>query len=98
MNPFNLTNPWRILRFLLPFTLVLGLGLQHANEIGLEEWWQNVSYRAGGVERPMMGLRLVAPCFIILVVGFPNHQFFKGVLGVTLVKFISYPGSTAIAA
>ena len=56
-----------------------------------------MSYRAGGVERPMMGLRLVAPCFIILLVGFPNHQFFKGVL-VTLVKFINYPGSTAIAA
>ena len=42
-NPFNLTNPFRILRFLLPFALVVALGLQHASSVGLEEWWQNVS-------------------------------------------------------
>ena len=42
-NPFNLTNPFRILRFLLPFGLVVALGLQHALTEGIEEWWQNVS-------------------------------------------------------
>lgn len=42
-NPFNLTNPFRILRFLLPFVLVAALGLQHASSVGLEEWWQNAS-------------------------------------------------------
>eukprot|EP00435_Cladocopium_sp_Y103_P045086 s1118_g12.t2 len=43
-NPFNLTNPFRILRFLLPFGLVAALGLQHALTVGLDEWWQNVSW------------------------------------------------------
>lgn len=47
-NPFNLTNPFRILRFLLPFGLVVALGLQHALTVGLEEWWQNVSWPAMG--------------------------------------------------
>ena len=46
-NPFNLTNPFRILRFLLPFGLVVALGLQHALTVGLEEWWQNVSWPMG---------------------------------------------------
>ena len=47
-NPFNLTNPFRILRFLLPFGLVVALGLQHALTVGPEEWWQNVSWPAMG--------------------------------------------------
>lgn len=46
-NPFNLTNPFRILRFLLPFGLVVALGLQHALTVGLEEWWQNVTWQPG---------------------------------------------------
>lgn len=46
-NPFNLTNPFRILRFLLPFGLVAALGLQHALTVGLDEWWQNVTWQPG---------------------------------------------------
>ena len=70
VNPFNLTNPWRVLRFLLPFTLVAGLGLQHATEIGLEEWWQNVSlmhfveHRVGGCAKAYAEPE-VPSCFII---------------------------------
>ncbi|CAK9086442.1 Guanylate kinase (GMP kinase) [Durusdinium trenchii] len=46
-NPFSFTNPLRILRFLLPFGMVVALGLQHASIIGLEEWWQKVSWEPG---------------------------------------------------
>ena len=37
-NPFNLFNPWRILRFLLPFGMVLALGLLNAVALGFDKW------------------------------------------------------------
>ena len=46
-NTFNLTNPFRILRFLLPFGLVLALGLQNASSMGFEQWWQAVTWEPG---------------------------------------------------
>ncbi|CAE7034283.1 NMT1 [Symbiodinium natans] len=46
-NPFNVGNPLRILRFLLPFGLVLALGLQYASTVGFEVWLDRLSWEPG---------------------------------------------------
>eukprot|EP00434_Breviolum_minutum_P022810 symbB.v1.2.020126.t1/scaffold1676.1/size106311/3 len=100
VNPFNLTNPWRILRFLLPFTLVLGLGLQHANEIGLEEWWHNVTWQPGlnftGVVTSPQELFAALLSYAVVTAVLPVRGLFETLPEArTLVKAV--PGSLGVA-
>ena len=99
-NSFNLTNPFRIIRFLLPLTMVLALGLQHASSIGLDQWWQNITWEPGVnftnvVSSPkMLFAALLSYASVTAVL--PIRAFFEALPEArTLVKAL--PGSLGVA-
>ncbi|CAE7416321.1 NMT1, partial [Symbiodinium necroappetens] len=99
-NPFSVTNPLRILRFLLPFGLVLALGLQYASSIGFDAWLERLAWEPGvnftGVVASRSSLFAALVGYVVSSAVLPLRGLFETLPEArTLVKAV--PGSLGVA-
>ncbi|CAE7367770.1 unnamed protein product [Symbiodinium sp. CCMP2456] len=99
-NPFSVTNPLRILRFLLPFGLVLALGLQYASSIGFDVWLERLAWEPGvnftGVVASRSSLFAALVGYVVSSAVLPLRGLFETLPEArTLVKAV--PGSLGVA-